>query len=125
MPWNPTQSGNLYPTASRFFPNAVILNSAGASQSISGTGSGIFIPFSNLESYKVSTTGDVRELLYSVVDVIYNGIASLSGLPNQPKPSNLTVTRTLSSTSDTTAQKRYTITFDLNALNTQYNVEDE
>lgn len=125
MPWNATQSGNLYPTAARFFPNAVILNSAGASQSITGTGSGIFIPFSNLESYKVGTSGDIRELVYSILDVVHNGIASLSGLPNQPKPANFNVTRTLSLTSDTTAQKRYTVTVDLNALSTQYDVEDE
>jgi hypothetical protein len=52
-------------------------------------------------------------------------MASLSGLPNQPKPANFSVTRTLSLTSDTTAQKRYTVTIDLNAANTQYDVEDE
>ena len=125
MPWNATQSGNLNPVASRFFANALILNTAGASQSITGTGSGIFIPFSSLESYKVGTSGDIRELVYSMLDVVNNGIASLSGLPNQPKPANFSVTRTLSYISDTTAQKRYTVTVDLNALNTEYDVEDE
>lgn len=125
MPWTPTQSGNLFPTASRFFPNAVILNNAGASQSITGTGSGIFIPFSNLESYKQPTSGDIRELVYSILDTVHTGMASLSGLPNQPKPTNFSITRSLSLTSDTTVQKRYTVTIDLNAANTQYDVEDE
>ncbi len=125
MPWTPTQSGNLNPIASRFFANAVILNTAGASQSITGTGSGIFIPFSSLESYNVTTSGDIRELVYSMLDVVHNGMASLSGLPNQPKPANFGVTRSLSLTSDTTAQKRYTVTIDLNALSTKYDVEDE
>lgn len=126
MPWSPTQSGNLNPVSNRFFANAVILNAPGASQSLAGaTGSGIFIPFSNLESYKVATSGDIRELAYSLMDKIYDGIASLSGLPNQPKPANFTLTRTLSSTGDTTVQKRYTLTIGLNASNTVYDVEDE
>jgi hypothetical protein len=125
MPWTPTQSGNLFPAASRFFPNAVILNNAGASQSITGTGSGIFIPFSNLESYKQPTSGDIRELIYSILDVVFTGIVSLSGLPDQPKPSNFTITRSLSLTSDTTAEKRYTVVCGLTTANTKYDVSEE
>jgi len=61
MPWNLTQSGNLNPKSNRFFPNAVFLQSAGASQSITRTGRGILIHFGDLESYKASTSGDIRE----------------------------------------------------------------
>ncbi len=111
MPWSAAQSGNMNP--GRFF--------AGCSTSSTG----IFIPYSALESYKVGTSGDVRELVYSILDVVSSGIGSLSGLPNQPKPANFGITRTLSLTSDTTAQKRYTVTVELNASNTQYDVEDE
>ena len=120
MPWSPSQSGNLNPSASRFFGSSTRILDPD-----NGTNSGIFIPFSSLESYKASTSGDVRELLYSVLDKVHTGIASLSGLPNQPKPSQYSSTRTLASTGDNTSQKRFNVTFDLNASNTVYDVSEE
>ena len=124
MPWNLTQSGNLNPKSNRFFPNAVFLDSAGTSQSITGTGSGIFIPFGDLESYKVTTSGDIRELVYSIVDKVAIGIASLSGLPNQPKPERFTIFKSVSAT-ETSASKTFTIGFNLNSSSTVYDVQDE
>lgn len=125
MPWTPAQSGNLNPATSRFFPNAVILNSPGTSQSITGTGSGIFIPFSNLESYKVATSGDVRELAYSIVDKVNNGLAALSGLPDQPQSTIFKIAKSTQLLATNSFGNRYVIDVTLTGANTVYDVSDE
>lgn len=113
MPWSPTQSGNMSPA--RFFPNVQITDPAG------GTNSGIFIPFSNLESYKVTNSGDIREFAYSVLDKVASGILALSTIN---RPTKFTITKTVSA-SETSAQKTFSINFNLNSANTIYDVQDE
>lgn len=83
--------------------------------------SGIFIPFSSLESYSVSTSGDIRELTYSILDKVTDGLVSLGN----DAPTKMSIARTTSSAGNGKAQKIYTVTFDLNASNTVYDVQDE
>ena len=119
MPWTPTQSGNLNPA--RFFPNLVIVNTAGAAQNLSGAvGSGIFIPFSNLESYKVATSGDIREFIYSVLD------KAVSGINTSTEPlAKTSISKSTSFSSDTSAVRTYVATFNMNAAPTTFDVVDE
>lgn len=113
MPWSPTQSGNMSPA--RFFPNVQITDPAG------GTNSGIFIPFSNLESYKVTTSGDIREFAYSVLDKVASGIAVLT---TSNRPTKFNISKNVSA-SETSAQKTFIVSFNLNSANTVYDVQDE
>ena len=83
--------------------------------------SGIFIPFSSLESYSIATSGDIRELTYSVLDKVTDGIANLGS----DAPTKMSISRSTSSAGNGKAQKIYTVTFDLNASNTVYDVQDE
>jgi hypothetical protein len=112
MPWSPTQSGNMNP--GRFLP--------GCSGSIVvGSATGIFIPYSALESYNASNSGDIRELTYSILDKVASGISALSTVN---KPAKFTVTKSVSA-GETSAQKTFSIVFNLNSSNTVYDVQDE
>jgi hypothetical protein len=112
MPWSPTQSGNMNP--GRFFPGC-------SGQVVVGGLTGVFIPYSALESYKTATSGDIRELTYSILDKVTSGIASLN---SSDRPSQFSISRS-TVISDTTAQKTFTVTIGLNASNTTYDVRDE
>jgi hypothetical protein len=83
--------------------------------------SGIFIPFSALESYSIATSGDIRELAYSFLDKFVTGLNALGN----DGPTKVVATRATTITSDTTAQKVFNVTFDLNTSSTVYDVVDE
>lgn len=74
-------------------------------------GTGVTIPYTDLESYKQATSGDVREFGYSVLERMADQYLSLSA-PN--KSSKFVVARTASIVNDTTIRKVYTVTVDLN-----------
>ncbi len=101
-----------YPT--RFFPNLTYTT-------LGGSG-GVFIPYGNLESFSASNSGEMGELAYSFVDKFASGVVNLA---DDDKPGKFTVFRSTTSTGDTTVRKTYTITFDLNAANTVYDVQSE
>lgn len=112
MPWSPSQSGNMNP--GRYLPGcsgSVVVNGA----------TGVFIPYSALESYNASTSGDIRELTYSILDKVASGISALS---TANKPTKFTITKNVSA-SETSAQKTFSIVFNLNSANTVYDVQDE
>jgi hypothetical protein len=113
MPWSPSQSGNMNPR--NFFAGLTLVDPLG------GTNSGVFIPFSNLESYKAANSGDIRELTYSILDKVASGISALS---TANRPAKFTVIKNVSA-GETTAQKTFSIVFNLNAANTVYDVQDE
>jgi hypothetical protein len=83
---------------------------------------GVFIPHSSLESYGSSNSGEIGELLYSVMDKVASGILAL---PSDDRPSRYRITRSTSSTGDTSVQKTFSVSFDLNARNTVYDLQSE
>ena len=78
---------------------------------------GITIPYSTLESYKVGTSGDVRELVYSflekVSDVYVNLASPTTGVTPSRSPA-LNVSRTTTVVDNETLRKTYTVSIDLN-----------
>jgi hypothetical protein len=112
MAWSPTQSGYMNP--GRFFPGC-------SGQLVVGGVTGVFIPYSSLESYGTSTSGDVRELAYSILDKVASGMAILS---TANKPTKFTISKSVSAT-ETSAQKTYIVVSSLNAINTIYDIQDE
>lgn len=116
MAWSAAQSGNMNPGRSVFFPGMAV-----GSGVVTGN-SGVFIPFSVLESYNLPNSGEIGELVYSIVDKFYSGMASLSG---DDLPTKFTVTRQTALTSDTTASKNFGITFNLNVSNAKYDLQSE
>ena len=111
MAFSPTESGFLNP--GRFF--------TGCSGSVVVNGvTGVFIPHSSLESYKNATSGDVRELTYSILDAVVTGLNNLS-----TKSEKMVCNRSISFVNETTVRKTYNVSVDLNAANTTYDVKDE
>jgi hypothetical protein len=97
MPFNPSPTG--------YFNG--ILN-LGSGQYVST--SGVFIPYSALESYNPSTSGDIRQLMYSMIEGytdVYLGLASAD------RPSQLTVSRSSIVPGDNLVRKTYTFTANL------------
>jgi predicted AAA+ superfamily ATPase len=86
-------------------------NPTGYFPSIVADNTGITIPYSNFESYKSATSGDIREFGYSFLESVADTYLSLSA-PN--KSSKFVVARTASIVNDTTIRKVYTVTVDLN-----------
>ncbi len=118
MPLTPTQSGQLNPSHSFFFGGSCV---AGNAITVS-SGSGIFIPFSVLDSYKGSISGDVRELFYSVIEKCHAGLTQV-GINSASYKVN--TGRTTSILGETSARRSYNINVDLNMLNTTYDVQEE
>lgn len=81
-----------------YFPNCVI------------SSTGIYIPYTDLESYSVSTSGDIRQLAYSFNDAIATPYLELS---TTERPSEMTYTRTWQAVSDSVIRKIYTASFNL------------
>jgi hypothetical protein len=121
MAWSPTQSGNMFPGRSVFFPGMI----AGSS-TVTGS-SGVFIPFSALESYNIGNSGEVGELVYSIVDKFVTGLNNLSGVATATEdlPSKFSASRQTSLTSDTTATKTFGLTFGLNVSSAKYDLQSE
>lgn len=95
MPFNTNPTG--------IFPGATLTNS------------GITIPYADLESYGVSTSGDVRELIYSFLERVSDVVSSLpaTGLGNS-KPNKITVVKSTNVINEDTLRKTFSIGIDLN-----------
>ena len=121
MAFSPTQSGNMFPGRSVFFPGLI----AGTG-TVTGT-SGVFIPFVALESYDVGNSGEVGELVYSIVDKFTTGLNNLSGVPTNSEdvPAKFSATRQTALTSDTTASKNFALSFNMNVLSAKYDLQSE
>lgn len=96
MPFNPAPTG--------YFPNIDLATGIGGV-------SGVFIPYSDLESFNSSTTGDVREFVYSVVEKLSDVWLNLVTADRSQK---MVITRTSSVLDDNTLRKTYTVRLDLN-----------
>jgi len=81
------------------------------------TVSGIVIPYSALESYTVSTSGDVRELTYSFLEKLADVVVNLPTTGTNAKWGKLNVTRGVSVVSDEVLRKTYNVAVDLNIQN--------
>ena len=78
-------------------------------------GTGITIPYSTLESYNSSTSGDVRELIYSFLEKVSDVIGSLptTGTGNT-KPNKMTVLKSTNVINEDTLRKTFSVGIDLN-----------
>lgn len=97
MPFNPSPTG--------YFPGITTLSSGNSVNT-----SGVFFPYSSLESYNASNSGDVRQLIYSIVEAAHDQYVSLA---TADRPSKLTITRSSSIPSDNTIRNNYTIVVNL------------
>ena len=78
---------------------------------ITVNGTGITIPYSALESYSSSTSGDVREFVYSFLEKVADTVLAL---PSTGRWEKVTVTRGTSVVNDETLRKTYNVAIDLN-----------
>ena len=78
---------------------------------ITVNGTGITIPYSALESYSSSTSGDVREFIYSVLEKVADTVLAV---PATGRWGKVSVVRSTSVVNDETLRKSYTIGVDLN-----------
>jgi hypothetical protein len=101
--WRKNMAFNPSPTG--YYPGIVTLAS-GASVPTSG----VFFPYSGLESYNASTSGDVRQLVYSLIEPVADEYLSLA---TADKPTQMTVSRTATVPSDNVLRKTYTFTMNL------------
>jgi len=76
--------------------------------------SGITIPYSALESYNSSTSGDVREFVYSFLEKLADTVLDLPTTGSSAKWSKVTVNRSVGVVNDETLRKTYTVVCDLN-----------
>jgi|688.fasta_scaffold61975_6 hypothetical protein len=90
MSFNPSPTG--------YFPNIIT------------SSSGVFIPYTDFESYKISTSGDIRQLAYSFLSAVAE---VYSNLPSSGQSSNMTVSRTWAAQSNTVLRKTYNFSFNL------------
>lgn len=72
--------------------------------------SGVFIPYDNLESYNVATSGDIRQLAYSFIEALSSQYSSLS---TADRPTKMLVTKTSVVPNNNTIRNTYNITFNL------------
>jgi hypothetical protein len=93
------------PSPTGYFPSWTILASGDSVGQ-----SGVFIGFTDLETYNSATTGDVRQLLYSVVEAYTDKHLSLV---TADRPNQVTITRTSSVPAEDVIRKTYSITINL------------
>jgi hypothetical protein len=86
------------PHPSAYFPNCEV------------SSTGIYIPYTDLESYKISTSGDVRQLAYSFLDAV---ATPYLGLGINDRPDQITISRSWQAVSDSTIKKIYAYSFNL------------
>ena len=91
MAFNPNPTG--------YFPD--ILNLASGN---SVSTSGVFIPYSNLESYNASTSGDIRQLVYSINEAVTDVYLNLA---TADKPTQMTLARSSLVPEDNVIRKTY------------------
>lgn len=97
MPFNPSPTGYF----------AGIANLATGD---TAPASGVFIPYTSLESYNASTSGDIRQLVYSFIESVYDEYVSLA---TADRPAQMTVSRTSSVPSDNIIRNTYTVIVNL------------
>lgn len=97
MAFNPSPTG--------YFPSWEIMSSGSTASS-----SGVFIAFSDLDTYDSATTGDVRSLLYGFIESYADEHLSLA---TADRPSQVTITRTQSVPGEDILRKTYSITINL------------
>ena len=136
MAWSPTNSGTYLPITT-LFPGSITVISAATTTGGGGSavgGSGVFIPFSDLSSYKIATSGDFREFVYSVVDAAFDRVTAVNAALASQDPAvaplaNLSMTRLLDATNLTnvspSVSKSYTINSTLNVTGVTYDVAEE
>lgn len=101
MSFNPAPTG--------YFPNAVI------------DSSGIFIPYSDFESYNASTSGDIRQLVYSFNNQVSNVYESLN-VDN--RSNDMVVSSSQGFVTNTSIRKNFSLSFNL-AFSGVFSVENE
>jgi hypothetical protein len=94
-------SFNISPTG--YFPN-IITNAEVNSFT------GVFIPYDDLESVNVDTSGDIRQLVYSFLEAVADTYLSL---PAGSGSNQLAITRSSTVPADNIIRKTYTSTVNL------------
>lgn len=95
MPFNPAPSG--------YFPG---INTGAVVSSVTG----VFIPWSSLENYNASTSGDIRQLVYSFNEAVADTYLSLS---SANRPVEMSISRNQTFSSATVIRKQYGNSFNL------------
>lgn len=72
--------------------------------------SGVFIPYSDFESYNATTSGDIKQLAYSFLDAVAEVYTNLS---SSGTSTNMSVARSWSAINNTTLKKVYNFSFNL------------
>ena len=93
------------PSPTGYFPSWTILASGDSVGQ-----SGVFIGFTDFDTYNSATTGDVRQLLYSLIEAYTDQHLSLV---TADRPSQVTITRTSSVPSEDILRKTFSITVNL------------
>ena len=101
MSFNPAPTG--------YFPNAVI------------DYMGIFIPYTDFESYNIDSSGDIRQLVYSFNNQIANVYESLS-VDN--RSNDMVVSSSQGFITNTSVRKNFSLNFNL-AFSGVFSVENE
>jgi len=97
MAFNPSPTGYF---------NGIVTLASGAST----PSSGVFFPYSAFESYNASTSGDIRQLVYSFIENIYDEYDSLA---SADKPSKLSISRTSTVPEDNIIRNTYNLVINL------------
>lgn len=97
MPFNPSPTGYFTGIQNTASGDAV-------------TTSGVFIPYINLESYNTTTSGDIRQLVYSFLEKVSDTYFSLA---TADRPSQLTINKSAVIPNDNTIRNTYTISINL------------
>lgn len=92
---------NVAPTG--YFPNIV-------TNAVVSAATGIFIPYTDLESVDSSTRNDIRQIVYSFMEAVADEYLSL---PTGSGSNQLSVTRTSTVPSDNVVRKIYSTTVNL------------
>lgn len=113
MAFNPNPTG--------VFPNIITTGvMPSGSYGLTSDVTGVFIPYSDLESYDYSVatgsySGDLRQLCYSINEAMCDWyVAQVTA----DKPANMTYARSASIPSDSLIRKTYTIVVNLNLPDT-------
>ena len=95
MPFNPAPSG--------YFPG---INTGAVVSSVTG----VFIPWSSLENFNASTSGDIRQLVYAFNEAVADQYLSLT---SANRPSQMTVSRNQTFNSSTVIRKQFSTSVNL------------
>lgn len=107
MAFNPAPSG--------YFPG---INVGAVISSVTG----VFIPWSDLENFNTSTSGDIRQLFYAMNEAVFNVSDSL---PIADVSTQMNLTRSQSFPSSTTLRRRYVNTFNVSFSGLDFNMSYE